>query len=357
MKKVLAAVLIVLMAVSFTYAADSKVSTLTELAAAPAESDELYINDGGTSKKITVINLLKALESALTSFAIHQDNLPSSLSGLTINLGSGSGVTFAQATATGTLSKGSISTTAPVFTTSVGAPTINLGTAGSVVGKVIMSNATSGSVEISPTTGALGTTVLTAPATSGTIAKLENKISDLAASTSSELAGKISDETGSGALVFGTGPTLTGVILGDGTTNEKIRLDPTPASDGNWNGITAPFTAGENVTVGQVCYFKAADSKMWLADADAVGTTKGMLAMATASISGNAAGEFLLRGFIRADAAFDYVAGDELYISGTAGVPTKTAPTASNSYVRIVGYAYSADIVYFSPDGAYVKVP
>jgi hypothetical protein len=136
----------------------------------------------------------------------------STLSGLTINLGSGSGVTFSEATATGTLSKGTISTTAPVFTTSVGTPTINLGTAGSVVGKVIMSNATSGSVEISPVAGALGTTVLTAPATSGTLAKLENKISDLAASSSSELAGKISDETGSGALVFGTSPTISGLI-------------------------------------------------------------------------------------------------------------------------------------------------
>ena len=41
-----------------------------------------------------------------------------------------------------------------------------------------------------------------------------NKISDFASSTSAELAGKISDETGSGALVFGTGPTIT---LANGT--------------------------------------------------------------------------------------------------------------------------------------------
>ena len=76
MKKVLAAFSIVLMAVSFTYAADSKVSALTELAVAPAESDELYINDGGVSKKITVLNLLKVLEAARTGFEIHADNLP-----------------------------------------------------------------------------------------------------------------------------------------------------------------------------------------------------------------------------------------------------------------------------------------
>lgn len=38
--------------------ATKKISELTELAAAPADSDELEINDGGTSKKITVSNLL-----------------------------------------------------------------------------------------------------------------------------------------------------------------------------------------------------------------------------------------------------------------------------------------------------------
>jgi len=41
-----------------------------------------------------------------------------------------------------------------------------------------------------------------------------NKISDFASSTSAELAGKISDETGSGALVFGTSPTLVTPALG-----------------------------------------------------------------------------------------------------------------------------------------------
>lgn len=41
-----------------------------------------------------------------------------------------------------------------------------------------------------------------------------NKISDFASSTSAELAGKISDETGSGALVFGTSPTFVTPALG-----------------------------------------------------------------------------------------------------------------------------------------------
>jgi hypothetical protein len=43
----------------------------------------------------------------------------------------------------------------------------------------------------------------------GTVAYTSNKLSVFAATTSSELAGVISDETGSGLLVFGTSPTFT----------------------------------------------------------------------------------------------------------------------------------------------------
>jgi len=45
--------------------------------------------------------------------------------------------------------------------------------------------------------------------TSATLAKTADKLSAFAATTSAELAGVISDETGSGSLVFGTSPTIT----------------------------------------------------------------------------------------------------------------------------------------------------
>lgn len=48
----------------------------------------------------------------------------------------------------------------------------------------------------------------------GTVAYTSNKLSVFAATTSSELAGVISDETGSGALVFATSPTLVTPTLG-----------------------------------------------------------------------------------------------------------------------------------------------
>lgn len=53
--------------------------------------------------------------------------------------------------------------------------------------------------------------------TGGTVAYTANKLSVFAATTSSELAGVISDETGSGALVFANTPTLVTPVLGAAT--------------------------------------------------------------------------------------------------------------------------------------------
>lgn len=63
-----------------------------------------------------------------------------------------------------------------------------------------------------------GATNITLP-TSGTLATTSNKLSAFAATTSAELAGVISDETGSGALVFGTSPTLGGTPTFPATVN------------------------------------------------------------------------------------------------------------------------------------------
>ncbi len=56
---------------------------------------------------------------------------------------------------------------------------------------------------------------VTLPNATGTVALVENKLSVFAATTSAELAGVISDETGSGALVFGTSPVISGLTLSD----------------------------------------------------------------------------------------------------------------------------------------------
>jgi hypothetical protein len=85
------------------------------------------------------------------------------------------------------------------------------------ISSVTLPGATSGTVQIIPTAIAGTGTVLTLPATTGTVALSTGNLSQFAATTSSQLAGVISDETGSGALVFATSPTLTTPSIGVAT--------------------------------------------------------------------------------------------------------------------------------------------
>ncbi len=79
---------------------------------------------------------------------------------------------------------------------------------------------------------AAGTTTVTLPAASGTVALTSNNLGAFAATTSAQLAGVISDETGTGALVFATSPTLTTPTIGVATATSVNKV-----------AITAPATS------------------------------------------------------------------------------------------------------------------
>lgn len=66
---------------------------------------------------------------------------------------------------------------------------------------------------------ASNTRTLTVPDASGTIALTSNKLSSFASTTSAELASIISDETGTGSLVFSASPTFTGTVVLPSTTS------------------------------------------------------------------------------------------------------------------------------------------
>jgi hypothetical protein len=63
--------------------------------------------------------------------------------------------------------------------------------------------------------------------TGGTVAFTANKLSVFAATSSSELLGVISDETGSGALVFGTSPAITTSLTTPSTSFDLINTTAT----------------------------------------------------------------------------------------------------------------------------------
>lgn len=67
---------------------------------------------------------------------------------------------------------------------------------------------------------------------------LASPISQFAATTSAQLASKITDETGTGALVFGTSPTLTTPVITGGTSNGMTIGNATQAP-GAFTGLIA----------------------------------------------------------------------------------------------------------------------
>tara|TARA_R110000824_G_scaffold62156_1_gene164856 strand:+ start:99 stop:1115 length:1017 start_codon:yes stop_codon:yes gene_type:complete len=126
------------------------------------------------------------------------------------------------------------------------------------------------------------------------------------------------------------------------------------------SGITAVFTAGETLVRGEVCYFKAGDSKMWKAVATAAATSR-CVAMAAEDISADAAGKFLLHGFLRDAASFpSYTIGGALFTpeaeQNSENVPEQAAPDSDGDFVQVIGWAVTADLVFFNPSGDIVEV-
>ena len=141
-----------------------------------------------------------------------------------------------------------------------------------------------------------------------------------------------------------------------------IEIDSTP-SDETVSGITATFTAGEDLVRGEVVYFKQADSKMWKAVATAAATSR-CVAMAAADISADAAGLFLLQGFCTDNGTFpDYSAssgvGKPVFTpeaeTSSQNVPEKTAPDSTGDFVQVIGYVVAANTLYFNPSNDIIE--
>lgn len=108
------------------------------------------------------------------------------------------------------------------------------------------------------------TTALTLPA-SGTVAVTSDKLSVFASTSSSELAGVISDETGTGALVFATSPTFTTSIdsgatfaafasataltIGGSSSAQTINIGSASTGSSTYNIGTGATANGETKTI------------------------------------------------------------------------------------------------------------
>jgi hypothetical protein len=136
----------------------------------------------------------------------------------------------------------------------------------------------------------------------------------------------------------------------------NIVFNPSPASASSWTGIIESRTCGEAVGFTHTCYLKS-DGKMWKTDANAAATSKGLIRMALGTYSAESTGVFLVIGYVRADAVWNWATvGAELFLSTTAGGVSETAPSGNADIWRIVGHVVTADIVYFNPSQEYTEV-
>ena len=160
----------------------------------------------------------------------------------------------------------SVSASSPLSSTGGNTPTISIqdGTT-SQKGAVQLENSTSST---STTTAAVPASVKAAYDLAAGKASTSNKLSDFAATTSAELAGVISDETGTGALVFANTPTLVTPILG------------TPQSATLTNATGLPIGTGVSGLGTGVATFLATPSSANLASAVTGETGTGALVFA-----------------------------------------------------------------------------
>ena len=157
------------------------------------------------------------------------------------------------------------------------------------------------------------------------------------------------------ATVLGIPTGTTNVtIAGDLQLAAGLTLDGTPATDHTATGPqTNTFNAGYGNAVMDLVYLGS--SSTWLeADSDAAATSINMLGIALAAVDSGAALNVALAGSFVRDDTFDFTPGVPLYISGTLGAITATKPTGSGDIVRTVGYAATADVIYFNPSSDYV---
>ena len=121
-------------------------------------------------------------------------------------------------------------------------------------GSIVLEGATADAFETTLTvTDPTADRTVTFPDATGTVALTNNKLSAFAATSSSELAGVISDETGTGALVFANTPTLVTPNIGAATGTSLVL-----SGDLTVNGTTTTINSTEitvddkNLTLGSV---------------------------------------------------------------------------------------------------------
>ena len=140
-----------------------------------------------------------------------------------------------------------------------------------------------------------------------------------------------------------TGGATLGGTLNIGSNSLKLS---TGLDDLDWSGFSEAGVAGTALAFGDLCYLNDADSRWELADNDESDAYDKKLGICILTAEDGAATEMLVWGNVRCDALFPTMTvGVQMYMSGTAGDITGTAPASP----RAIGYANNANELFFCP--------
>ena len=153
----------------------------------------------------------------------------------------------------------------------------------------------------------------------------------------------------------GKGTPLTNVELDTNFTN--LDSDKLESTDGTFTGtlslqgnISSSFTAGEDLTIGQLCYLSP-DGKMWQVDASTEAATTGQLGIVADGLLADETGSFILYGKVAGYLGLSI--GNAYYISESAGLFTDTQPT---TFIRLIGFAINTTTIFLSPSPDWIEV-
>ena len=264
-------------------------------------------------------------------------------------------------------------------------------------GKYLTTDGSNTSWAVNPlgtvTSVATGTGLTGGPiTTSGTISFSNSSVATWAETPSSaNLASAMTDETGTGNLVFNTSPLLLTPTISGGTVDNaqpylnfasttpptytagRVWYDTSSSSIAYYNNTTNNIvhtgqevqqevrnSTGVTITKGSVCYISGQTGQIaniTLGQANTLGASN-VVGLANQDIPNNTNGYLVILGQITNFDTSAFTAGDTLYLSATTpGAITNVAPTSPNYAIRVGFCIYSNNSngkIFVSVRNAYV---
>jgi hypothetical protein len=167
----------------------------------------------------------------------------------------------------------------------------------------------------------------------------------------SAITGSHGNEDHSSTFIAGVSGDISPQLGGDLDLNgNSIDFGAILTSNGTYEGKIITVTVDTSASFGSVLA-QAADFNYDPADADAATQSDGLVIVVD---EGTGSRSVLIEGQV-CNTAWNWSAGF-LYLSTTAGAMTQTAPSGSGDQVVVVGWALSADTVYFRPSPVLAEI-